>query len=111
MAKKPRTKMPISERAKQFAPFSPLRGLNRALLEKERIRVPRKELSEDASIQLNDALSLVEVGEMITVVYYFREEYIRVTGMVTKRDDENRMLKIVNTPIPYTDIIEIIRSE
>lgn len=36
MASKPREKMPISERAKQFMPFAALKGLPEALEKKER---------------------------------------------------------------------------
>lgn len=36
MASRPRVKMPISERAKQFMPFAALKGLPEALLKKER---------------------------------------------------------------------------
>lgn len=35
MGKRPRHKMPISERAKQFAPFAAIRGLEEALRKKE----------------------------------------------------------------------------
>lgn len=36
MASKPREKMPISERAKQFMPFAALKGLPEALEKKEK---------------------------------------------------------------------------
>ena len=35
MGHKPRIKMPIAERAKQFAPFTAIRGLSEALRKKE----------------------------------------------------------------------------
>lgn len=35
MGQKPRNKMPIAERAKQFAPFAAIRGLEAALKKKE----------------------------------------------------------------------------
>ncbi len=35
VASKPKTKMPISERAKQFMPFSALKGLDEAIAKKE----------------------------------------------------------------------------
>ena len=35
MGKKPRTKMPVSQRAKQFAPFKSLDGLDAAMREAE----------------------------------------------------------------------------
>ena len=44
MANKPRMKMPASDRAKQFMPFSALKGLDEALREKERIIVEKADL-------------------------------------------------------------------
>ena len=40
MPSKPKQKMPIEERAKQFMPFSALKGLEEALASKEKIIVP-----------------------------------------------------------------------
>ena len=47
MASKPKNKMPIDERAKQFMPFAALRGLPDALAAKEKILVPKMELSPE----------------------------------------------------------------
>ncbi|MCR5538944.1 MAG: hypothetical protein K6F13_06700 [Lachnospiraceae bacterium] len=43
MGNKPRGKMPVSERAKQFAPFSALRGLEEALELQEQLFVTANE--------------------------------------------------------------------
>ena len=42
-----RTKMSREERAKQFMPFAALKGYPEALQKKEKIVVPKVELSED----------------------------------------------------------------
>lgn len=47
MASKPKHKMPIEDRAKQFMPFAALKGLPDALAAKEKITVPKTELSEE----------------------------------------------------------------
>ena len=47
MASKPKHKMPIEDRAKQFMPFAALKGLPDALAAKEKITVPKVELSEE----------------------------------------------------------------
>ncbi len=111
MAKKPKTKMSVSERAKQFLPFSPLKGFAEALAEKEKIRVPRRELSEDMERKLNDALNTIRPGEMITAVYYHEEEYVQLTGMVAALDLQERILQIVMEKIKFDDLYEIIRIE
>ena len=46
--------MPVSQRAKQFLPFSALQGLAEALSEQEKILVPMAELSEDMQEELMD---------------------------------------------------------
>ena len=57
MANKPKQKMPIADRAKQFMPFSALKGLEEALKTKERQIVDKKELSEELSRELSRNLS------------------------------------------------------
>ena len=44
------------QRAKQFAPFSALKGLEEALAEKEREYEPQAELSDDAAEELDRCL-------------------------------------------------------
>ena len=48
--------MPPSKRAKQFAPFQALKGLNEAIANKEKIITPRRELSEDSIAEINRVL-------------------------------------------------------
>lgn len=47
MANKPRSKMPIEDRAKQFMPFAALKGLPEALAAKEKAVSPKYELSKE----------------------------------------------------------------
>ena len=49
MESKPRHKMPIEDRAKQFMPFAALRGLPDALAAKEKVTAPQVELSEETA--------------------------------------------------------------
>ena len=84
MPSKPKQKMPIEERAKQFMPFSALKGLEEALASKEKIIVPKKELTQDYAEELNLKLKSLKAGSIITVVYYCKEEYIKLTGMIAK---------------------------
>ena len=95
--------MPVSERAKQFMPFAALKGFSEALLEKEKVIVPEKELSEDMYAELDRNYHRLEIGKRAEVVYYKEYEYVKMS-----RIDENaRILQIVNTKIPLDDIIEI----
>lgn len=105
MANNPR--MSRAERAKQFMPFDALKGLREALKEKEKIIVPKVELSEYAKSILDRKLQQVEKNDMITVVYFEKGEYLKVTGMVSRLDISSRNLKVVNTKIAFDDIYDI----
>lgn len=102
--------MPISERAKQFSPFSPLRGLERALAEKEKIREERRELSESRIEEIDLILSKLQNGDIITVVYYEETErmYLQLTGAMQKADVLERKLWLGTREIRFCDIYEII---
>ncbi len=100
-------RMTREERAKQFMPFAALKGYELALREKEKIVVPKIELSEDYKEQLDYRMHQVEKNNIVSVVYFCKGEYLKVTGMVAKKDESARMLKIVNMNIPFADIYEI----
>lgn len=111
MAKtKPLAPMPVCERAKIFAPFAALKGLPEALKEKEKIRVPKKELSQFMANKINCALDGLETGQIITVIYYnsLEQEYVQLTGTVTKIDFARRLLQVVSVKIQFDDLYEII---
>ena len=111
MPSKPKQKMPIEERAKQFMPFSALKGLEEALASKEKIIVPKKELTQDYAEELNLKLKSLKAGSIITVVYYCKEEYIKLTGMIAKINYDSRIIQIVNTKIPFDDLLDIIIAD
>lgn len=107
MESRSRPKMPVSQRAKQFLPFSALQGLAEALSEQEKILVPMAELSEDMQEELNGKMKKICCGKIISVVYFCKGETIRITGMVSGIDKTNRILQIVHTRIPFHNILKI----
>ena len=94
-------------RAKQFVPFDALKGFREALMEKERIRVPKVELSEEMLEELDRKIHELKPGDMITVIYFHNDEYIKVTGLLAKIDADSRILQVVNTKIPLDDIRDV----
>lgn len=102
-------KMSREDRAKQFMPFAALKGYSEALQKKERIIVPRRDLSEEYGEELDRKLRQVQEGEMVSVVYYCRGEYVRLTGKVAKINKEARMLRIVNEKIAFDDLYALYR--
>lgn len=107
---KSHAKMSRLDRAKQFSPFAALKGYETALRVKEKVLVPRIELSEEAQIELDRKLHMVAKGDMLTVVYFHRfagsdaGEYLQITGRVSRLEPERRILQIANTIISINDI-------
>ena len=111
MASKPKHKMPIEDRAKQFMPFAALKGLPDALAAKEKITVSKIELSEEMAEELDRQMHRLQKGSIASIVYFHKVEYIKITGMVARIDETSRILQIVNTKIEFDDILEITFPE
>ena len=106
-----RVKMSREERAKQFLPFAALKGYPAALRRKEKIVVPKVEFSEDDQERLDRRLRQIRVQDVVTAVYFREGEYLKVTGMVSRIDRTARVLKIVNTKIPFDDLYDVSYNE
>ena len=113
MAQRPKHKMLISDRAKQFMPFSALRGLEEALAAKEHIPEPRRYLAEDAIEELNRKLTSLRKGQVATVVYYceYAQEYHQLTGPVDKVDFYWNMIQIGSSCIGFMEIFDVVVME
>lgn len=94
-------------RAKQFVPFDALKGFREALAEKERILVDKIELSEEMMEELDRTLHNLKPGEMVSVVYFHNDEYVKITGIFVRVWESTRTMQVVNTKIPLDDIREI----
>ena len=103
-----RPKMTREDRAKQFMPFAALKGYPEALEKKEKIVVPKVEVSEEYAQMLDQKLKKVTKNDIITVVYFSDGEYLKKTGMVSRIDETARILKVVNTKILFDDIYDIL---
>lgn len=100
----------MADRAKIFAPFDALKGFREALAGKERITVPRPELSEETRDELDRRIRQIRRNDMITAVYYCKGEYVRCTGMFSRLDETRRILTLVHRDIPLDDLcgLEIV---
>ena len=108
----PRAPMPPSRRAKQFAPFDALKGLKEAIAAKEKRPEPRRELTDYAKEQINQALSQLRKGQQVTVVYYCSQdqETQQITGTVMKVDAHWKVLFVDQVDIDFSEIYEIIEA-
>ncbi len=88
MASKPKNKMSISNRAKQFMPFSALSGFEEALKEVElkRERVEKIQLSPSQKERLNGIITSLKENDEIKVEYYDGNSYQIITGAFKKID-------------------------
>lgn len=107
MASRPKNKMSIQDRAKQFMPFAALKGLPEALAAKEKIVVSKIEMSPEMAEELDRKMHLLKRGRIATVIYFHQGEYLKLTGMVARIDPTCRLLQIVNTKISFEDILDI----
>lgn len=103
-----KNKMSHEDRAKQFMPFAALRGYEQALREKEKVVVDRKELSEERMGELDEIMHSLKVTDIVTVIYFQKDNYIKKTGMISKIDVDSRYVKVVNTKIFFDDIYSIL---
>ena len=103
--------MPPSARAKQFAPFAALSGLEAALERKRREleRTERPILPEERCADLNDALCALQMDDRATACYYRRGAQRTVTGFVTAIDCVAHALTIGKTRIPFSDLLDLKR--
>lgn len=107
MAGRPKTKMTIENRAKQFMPFAALKGLPEAMAAKEKIVVEKIELSGDMEEELDRKMRSLEKGTIATVIYFEKDEYQKITGMVAKIDRDSRVLQIVDRKIYFENIYSL----
>ena len=115
-AKHPR--MPLSDRAAQFAPFAALSGHSAALAETARLTDQRMELDEDAraALDLKQQLLLERIKERpeITATWFQPDEkkdggrYIVSTGRLKRIHEADQVLILVDgLRIPIGDIVEL----
>ena len=101
-----------NDRARQFMPFDALKGYKEAILEKQKVIVEKKEVSEDDAIIISRRLNEIKIGDMIKIVYYDMDEYVCVEGLISKVNIDEKYLMVVKRKISFKDIkdIEIINA-
>jgi len=113
-----RARMPLSDRAAQFAPFSALTGYDDLVRETARLTDEKIVLDETEKYILNEKLQFLldnaEREPAATVTYFVKDEkkhggaYQYVTGVIKRIDTIERQVIIDNkSKIPIDDIIEI----
>lgn len=97
----------VSDRARQFLPFDALKGYKELIKEQERIKVSKKELTDDDAVYLSNVLNSLKKGMMVEVIYFENDEYIKVIGMVSRIDLVNRYIFVVKKQLLLDNIWNI----
>ena len=101
--------MTQAERAKQFAPFDAMKGLQEAIRDREErhARVERHDISEEQMERNSEIFAKLTKGARVRIECYYAFHDIAVTGTVTVIDTVFRYLKMGREKFPFSDIYSI----
>lgn len=104
-----RNKMSPTQRAKQFMPFAALKGFEEALCNTERENrwIPRPEMSEDDSEQINIALNSLKRYSKASVSIYEDGEILYLSGIVNWIDADFKYLLLDFRQIDFKNILSV----
>lgn len=103
-------RMSRQNRAAQFSPFAALTGYDAAIRETARITEDRRELSEDAAVELNYKVSLLQkeqAGMKKIKVIYFRQDTTKDGGAYREEDGDFKRIKSSEGILELTNGIQI----
>lgn len=103
-----RVKMSRADRAKQFAPFDALKGLQEAIKikEYEHERIVRGEMGEDEIKEISAVLASIEKGDKVKIEF-FRDGHILSLSGMAKLDVENQKINVGEFLIDFDEIKKI----
>ena len=109
MEHKQRAQMPASHRAKQFMPFTAVKGLEKAIAEQEQLlnRAEEVELGEEQVWKINEELNLLEKGNMVSIRFYNNGKYQTVEGVVEQIDPARSVIRVSEIIIPVKSILSL----
>ena len=114
-----RPKMPLSTRAKLFAPFSALRGFEISILTQEQDRVlsPRPILDQQRMEELDRAIRGLCAGDEVQLSWFVPVkkigelelgEFRTATGRVIRIDLENRVIDLAGVTVGMGDVFVVV---
>lgn len=101
--------MTRAERAKQFAPFDAMKGLQEALRDREErhTRVEKHEISEEMADHNSKVILKLARGMKVEIYYYCAFHDVTKRGTITDVDTTFKHLKLDNERIWFDDIYAI----
>lgn len=102
--------MDVQRRAKQFAPFAALRGLDETVRKEEIVYEQKKELSEEQSRELDQRLRRLQCGMNVCVTYFAESkvfpgkgQYHTLSGVV-RFFNPSLYLRVEEEEVPISSI-------
>ena len=102
-----REKMDHVQRAKQFLPFNSLKGFYDLVLEAEKIKMPRRKITQDEAELINEKIVKLKIGMMVIITYYETDGYVKIQGVISFIDTVYKTIKIVDNVLQIKDIIDV----
>lgn len=101
--------MPRSERAKQFAPFDALKGLQKALRlkEYEHDRMVRGDIDDETIDKISRQLQKIKKNDSIYIKYFEDGYYKELKEKVKRIDVNKREVELENRIISFDDIFDL----
>ena len=105
--------MDVGRRAKQFAPFAALRGLDETIRQQEIIYEPKRDLSEEKKNELDMKLRILAYGMKIQATYFKESREMKPAGQyhticgTVEFFDPSIHLRIDDTIILIPDLCEL----
>lgn len=102
--------MPRGDRARQFAPFDALKGLQQALRlkEYEHDRIEKGDISEEKIEEISKILIDLEKGDSVEVTFFCDGYYKTIKGK-SKVDVYEQKLIVDGTIILFDDITNLVK--
>lgn len=102
-----RYKMSRLQRAKQFMPFSALKGFEERIATMSQERIERKVLSEDQIDELNYTLQQIEEGTCVCLTVFTHGHYEEIRGVVQRLLPDERRMVVNGRSIPMASIVAL----
>lgn len=97
------------DRAKQFSPFNALRGYYDEIRKEEFIIVEKKELTDEQIDELNNVVTTLKKGDIVKIVYYDKNGYRTIEGVLSFLDLTMKVLSVIKEKIAFSEILKIER--
>ena len=92
-------------RARQFIPFQALKGFNRLIKEKEKVKIANvKKLSDD---ELDFKLKQLKPFDFCNIFYQSNNEIKKICGLISKIDFNEKFLVCIKEKIYFNQILDL----